>query len=123
MLEHLRNLPLVAMASILRHVLPAYFQRSRHYGLHAHSTYQRVKTSIPVAVRRSTGGIRLIFLLLKHLLKTKVTACEGCGSLRPVIRELVLPDGNYIKDLTNLPNRSPPAVLSKVAGETNTKVA
>lgn len=115
--------PLVAMSKILQHVLPRYFQRSRHYGLHAHSTYQRVKSIIPLAVRRSTGGIRLIFLLLKHLLKTQVRACESCGSLRPVIRELVLPDGKYIKDLTNLPNRSPPAVLSKVAGGTNTKVA
>ena len=98
-----RNLPpLVAMAGILRHVLPAYFnfaaayggQRLRHYGPHAHSTYQRVEASIPLAVRRSDGGIRLLFLLLKHMLKLKVTACESCGSLRPAIRELVYPDGH-----------------------------
>ena len=119
-----RNLPpLVAMVSILRHVLPAYFQRSRHYGLHAHSTYQRVKDSIPLAVRRSDGGIRLLFLLLKHMLQIKVTACDSCGSLRPAIRDLVYPDSNYIKALTNLRPRSPPAVLPKVAGGANTKVA
>jgi hypothetical protein len=119
-----RNLPpLVAMVSILRHVLPAYFQRSRHYGLHAHSTYQRVKDSIPLAVRRSDGGIRLLFLLLKHMLQVSVTACDSCGSLRPAIRDLVYPDSNYIKALTNLRPRSPPAVLPKVAGGANTKVA
>ena len=119
-----RNLsPLLAMASILRHVLPAYFQRSRHYGLHAHSTYQRVKDSIPLAVRRSDGGIRLLFLLLKHMLQVSVTACDSCGSLRPAIRDLVYPDSNYIKALTNLRPRSPPAVLPKVAGGANTKVA
>lgn len=119
-----RNLPpLVAMASILRHVLPAYFQRSRHYGLHAHSTYQRVKANIPVAVRRSAGGIRLIFLLLKHLLKTKVTACDHCGSLRPVVRQLVLADGNYMKSFTNLRSRSPPPAQPKALGEVNTKAA
>ena len=119
-----RNLtPLVAMTSILRHVLPPHFQRSRHYGLHAHSTYQRVEASIPVAVRRSDGGIRLLFLLLKRMLKIKVTACVSCGSLRPVVRDLVYPDGNYIKTHTNLRTRSPPMVVPKVMGGTHTKVA
>jgi hypothetical protein len=62
-------------------------------------------------------------LTLKHMLQIKVTACDSCGSLRPAIRDLVYPDSNYIKALTNLRPRSPPVVLPKVAGGANTKVA
>jgi len=126
-----RNRPsLVVMAGILRHVLPAYFsfaaayggQRSRHYGPHAHSTYQRVKASIPMAVRQKEGGIRLLFLLLKPMLRVKVTARERCGSPHPAIRELVYPDGNYTKGIAGSRPHAPPSGRPEAVGEANTRV-
>jgi len=106
------------------HRLPKSLEATRSFRRDASTLRGRVKASIPIlmAVRRSEGGIRLLFLLLKHMLKIKVTACESCGSLRPAIRELVYPDGHYIAGLTNLRPRSPPALLQGRVGA-NTVVA
>ncbi len=39
--------PLIAMQMLLQHQLPLYFQKVRHYGLHAAVVYKKVKDQIP----------------------------------------------------------------------------
>ncbi|MEL6391621.1 MAG: transposase, partial [Bacteroidota bacterium] len=74
--------PLLAMRSILQHLLPANFHRSRHYGLHAYPTYKRVEQSLPGQVRRHPATIRMLFMLLKRLLLKPLTkVCDHCGSV------------------------------------------
>jgi hypothetical protein len=99
--------PLVAMDLILQHLLPAYFQRSRHYGLHSASTYKSVATKLPQLVQRTSNTVRIIIQLLKLLLKMDEVRCEHCGFSE--FKETPLaPDKTYKDTFLNLPSRSPP---------------
>ncbi len=45
--------PLIAINHFLRHVLPPYFQKSRYYGLHHHSTFKRLGDKLPDKIKRN----------------------------------------------------------------------
>jgi hypothetical protein len=101
--------PLLAMHQILQHLLPAYFQRSRHYGLHAAPTYGRLKGVLPKAVRRNGATVRTIVQLLKALLKEEPYRCGACQGEAFTVTPL-LPDEAFIERHLGLPQgwRAPP---------------
>ena len=70
-------MPLDAIYQILQHSLPAYFQKSRNYGLHHPSN--KIKQHLPIALKRKGITIRTIFEIITHLLKLKPLICEVCG--------------------------------------------
>ncbi len=104
-----RNLePLVAMQMILQHQVPRYFQRVRHYGLHAGATYKRIKDELPSHLKRNGKTVRTILQILKELLKGEPNCCEKCGSLD--FEEIVLRnDEQYLKKILLLKKRGPPS--------------
>ena len=101
--------PLLAMHQILQHLLPPYFQRSRHYGLHAAPTYKRLKGVLPKAVRRNGATVRTVIQLLKALLKQEPYRCEACQGEAFTVTPL-LPDEAFIVRHLGLPHgwRAPP---------------
>ena len=102
--------PLVAMQQILQHVLPPYFQKVRHYGLHAASTQKKVKKSIPKLVRSNGLTIRTLFQILTTLLGVKSLECPHCQSNTFTVIDLP-GNPNYLKNsFNNKPknNKSPP---------------
>ena len=62
-------LPLVAIDKMLQHVLEQYFQKNRYYGLHASSTYKKVKDDLPEKLKRVGRTIKTVFEILHALLK------------------------------------------------------
>lgn len=75
-----RNMePLLAMHQILQHQLPRYFQRSRHYGLHAGPTYKRLEGRLPRIVKQEGATVRTIIQILNALLQEEPYRCEGCS--------------------------------------------
>ncbi len=115
--------PLVAMQRILQHLLPPYFHRSRHYGLHAASTYKRVADQLPEKVRRHPGTVRLLMRLLKLLLLGPTVGCEQCGSVQSPLETPLAPDRTYKESFLKLPPRSPPSVPTTSSGGAQTKAA
>jgi len=101
--------PLLAMHQILQHLLPPYFQRSRHYGLHAAPTYERLKDGLPKAVKRNGATVRTIIQLLKALLREEPYRCEACQGEAFTVTPL-LPDEAFIERCLGLPQgwRAPP---------------
>ena len=63
------------MQQLLQHVLPAYFHRSRHYGLHAANTYHSVKDQLPERVRGEGETVRTIVQILQALLQSEPYRC------------------------------------------------
>lgn len=70
--------PLTAMNQILQHVLPPYFQKSRHHGLH--SANEKTKASIPNKILKNGHTIRTVFEIISHLLNLKPFTCDQCQS-------------------------------------------
>lgn len=103
--------PLLAMGQILQHLLPAYFQRSRHYGLHAAPTYERLQHALPSKVKRNGATVRTIIQLLKALLNQEPYRCEACHGEHFTTTPL-LPDRAFIAQYIGW--RAPP-VSSKRA--------
>jgi len=101
--------PLLAIHQILQHLLPAYFQRSRHYGLHAAPTYKRLKGGLPKAVKRNGVTVRTIIQLLKVLLKEEPYRCEACQG-KQFTATPILPDRAFIAQYLDVPHsrRAPP---------------
>ena len=87
----------------MQHVLPPYFNKSRHYGLHQYSTKQRV--SIPQALTNNGATIRTVFEILRQLLNLEPFACQHCGSLA-VEKEIVDADPAFL--IPFLQNKAPP---------------
>lgn len=101
--------PLLAIHSLMQHVLPLYFQRSRHYGLHAGSTLKKYRLHIHSLVKENGQTIRTLFQILKLLLGVRPDQCPECkGSTFEY--ESLAADASYIwrKLLTG---RSPPKSL------------
>ena len=99
--------PLVAIDQIMQHVLPAYFQKSRRYGLHSAPTKKRLAPVIPDAIKRNGQTIRTLFEILTQLLKLNPFSCQICKSPEYYI-EQVNPDKNWIHQYIGIPNcRSP----------------
>jgi len=100
--------PLVAIDHIMRHVLPASFQKARYYGLHAAATYRVVKDKIPHYLKRNNLTIRTLFQILKYLLQLTPYRCENCQSPDYFIYAIP-PDKSWINTIIALPrNKSSP---------------
>ena len=52
----------------LQHVVPAYFHRVRHTGLHAGATYKKIKDQLPDTVKRNRKTVRTVIQILTSLL-------------------------------------------------------
>ena len=107
--------PLVAMHQILQHVVPAYFHRVRHTGLHAGATYKKIKDQLPDTLKRNGKTVRTVIQILTSLLKEKPDCCNKCGGME-FEKESVPNDELYLYQFINLNKRGPP---SKKVGRIN----
>ncbi len=102
--------PLVAMGLFLQHQLPPYFPKVRYYGLHASSTYNKVKDLIPKAVKNEAQTVRTIFQIINELIKATPYHCQNCASpdytLVPITR-----DSQWLKHNVKNYNPRPPPVI------------
>ena len=99
--------PLVAMYYILQHLLPAYYHRSRHYGLHSVLTYNRVVDKLPAAVKRTSNVILVLIQILKAIVKLELISCPQCGSMELPQVSIISSDRSYMESF--LPHlRAPP---------------
>ena len=100
--------PLVAIDQFLKHVLPPYFQKSRYYGIHNHSTYEAIKDSIPKQLRRNTQTIRILFSIINYLSGLSPHRCEACNGVAFSSSPISV-DHKWIFQLITIPNyRGPP---------------
>ena len=101
--------PLVAMARLLQHVLPAGFHRSRSYGLHAANTRKRLVGKLRRYVRQAPDTVLVVLRIVKALLKAQLAVvCTGCGSVAPPVVALVAPDRSFIESYLRRAGRAPP---------------
>lgn len=70
--------PLAAIHQFMQHVLPPYFQKSRHQGLHSAITYKRLKDKMSPKLKRNGKTVRVIFQILNHLNGLEGPKCEKC---------------------------------------------
>ena len=87
--------PLIAMQLLLQHQLPAYFQRVRHYGLHAANTYKKIAQQLPQHLKRNGQTVRTVIQILRALLAKPPHQCDYCGGSDFEI-EPIQPDRSYI---------------------------
>ena len=100
--------PLSAIHQFMQHVLPPYFQKSRHCGLHHPITWKRVKDQIPKKLKRNGKTVRIIFMILKYINGLDCSKCEECGHEEFNITG-VRADENWIFYFVTLPSyRGPP---------------
>ena len=107
--------PLVAIHQILQHQLPPYFQRVRHYGLHAAVTYQKIKDKIPDYLKREGQTVRTVIQILRALLGENPHSCEQCGGTDFEV-DLLPTDRCYLYRHVLHQGRSPPSVQADTAG-------
>lgn len=114
--------PLLAIHQLLQHQLPAYFQRVRHYGLHASATYHKYQDQLPDELKGNGQTVRRIIQILKALLAKEPYKCEHCGGVNFTV-VAVLPDRQYLtqqilqKMTSGLHHgRSPPGGVANTAG-------
>ena len=69
---------LAAIHQFMLHVLPPYFQKSRHQGLHSAITYKRLKDKMSPKLKRNGKTVRVIFQILNHLNGLEGPKCEEC---------------------------------------------
>jgi hypothetical protein len=105
--------PLVALHQIIRHLLPPYFQKSRHYGLHSTAIFSKVKGDMPQLLRNVGQTIRTVFQILKDLLKLNPLVCEKCHQPN-LARIPILSDCSYIKLIVTVPKGRPPPLGNKI---------
>ena len=100
--------PLVAINQFLMHVLPAYFQKSRYYGIHNPTTYRHIKAQIPHKLKNNTETIRILFSIMKAIAGLKEHHCDNCkGS--SFSYSSIQRCQNWIFQFIQLPNyRGPP---------------
>jgi len=100
--------PLLAIDQFLMHLLPAYFQKSRYYGLHGSATMKKYKDQIDKKLLKNNESIINLFRLLKALIKAAPYRCEKCESSNYEIKK-IKKDANWKFYFITLPNlRGPP---------------
>lgn len=101
--------PLIAIDQILQHVLPTYFQKSRHYGLHHSCSHVRARAEASLKAHPAT--VRTALEIITSLLKRSVLQCEHCAG-HQFLREDFPPDRHYITNLlTPQTERAPPGTF------------
>lgn len=98
--------PLVAIGQIMQHVLPAYLQKTRRYGLHHATTRKRLSTTLVDVVRQNGHTIRTIMQIIKDLMGVEQVVCEQCGGT-DFSTVLIPADKFYLKTYLTHQNRSP----------------
>lgn len=101
--------PLVAIYQLLQHQLPAYFQRVRHYGLHASASYQKYQDQLPDQVKRNGQTVRTVIQILRALLVQQPYQCEHCGA-SDFDTQAIKSDRTYLERHVLHQGRSPPSV-------------
>ena len=92
----------------LSRTLPPYFQRSRHYGLHAAPTYERLKGCLPGIVKQEGATVRTVIQILRALLQEEPYCCEACSGT-DFQEEHLAPDPAYTRyHVLGRAQRSPP---------------
>ena len=104
--------PLIAINQIIQHLVPAYFQKTRYYGLHSSATYNAIKTMIPLSIIRNPTSVRTIFQILHHLLGLDFLKCEKCTSSN-LISIPIYSDPGYISKIISA-SRAPPLINIKL---------
>ncbi len=107
--------PMVAMQMILQHQVPRYFQRVRHFGLHAGSIYKKIKNQLPDHLKRNGKTVRTVIQILKELLKQGPHCCQQCGGIE-FEKSSIENDTNYLRLMIGIKKRGPP---SQKAGTTS----
>ena len=102
--------PLSFINQFMQHVLPAYFQKSRRYGLHASATKRKYEGLLPQAIKRNGHTIRTVMQILTQLIKDKPYFCEKCQSTDFEII-IVTQNKEWIHRYINVPNPRPPPLL------------
>ena len=98
--------PLTAIDQILQHVLPAYLQKSRRYGLHHASTRKRLKDKLTSLVRNNGHTIRTVMQIIKDLLGVEQITCEHCAGTSFTITTIP-PDRAYLSRYARPQTRDP----------------
>ena len=89
--------PIDAIAQIMQHVLPPYFQKSRYFGIHHHVTWKQIKDIVPKSLMRHSFTPRTTFQILKQLIKDQNPfQCAACKSTDYQIQN-IKPDSNWVK--------------------------
>ena len=113
--KYRKVLPLIAMQLLLQHQLPLYFQKVRHYGLHAANTYQKVKNQIPHHLKRNGQTVRTVIQILRALLAGQPHQCQHCRSTDFEVDQIAA-DRTYLKRHILHQGRSPPSGQADKAG-------
>lgn len=96
--------PLEAIHQILQHVLPPYFNKTRHFGLHQYCTKKR--STISDSLKNNEATVRTVFEILRHLMGLEMPICPECGSITFETEE-IKPDASFL--LPFLHNKTPPS--------------
>ena len=104
--------PLLAIHQFMQHVLPRYFQKSRHYGLHSATTYRKWKDKLDHQIKATDIGIKELFQIIKRKYKQEEPKCEKCGHSEFEITG-VPADKDWIHTFIFVPGyRGPPAPIT-----------
>ena len=71
--------PITAIQQMVQHVLPRYFQKSRHYGLH--NACNNTKQIAEDAIKTNPSTIRTALQIINALLKREIFRCEACQGI------------------------------------------
>lgn len=100
--------PLDAIQQILQHNIPAYFQKSRSYGLH--NKCNLIQQQIPISLKRNGQTIRTILEIITQLLKLEKLKCIKCGNSEFEISEFKPIKYFYKNILLGVSRCSPPPI-------------
>lgn len=98
--------PLCAMHQLLQHVLPAYLQKTRRYGLHHSSTRKRLAHVLTNLVRQNGQTIRTVMQIIKDLMGVEQITSEHCGGTAFSITPIPA-DRTYLCNYLTKPHQPP----------------
>lgn len=99
--------PLVFMDTLLQHVCPRYFTKSRHQGLHSALVYKRIGSKIPEAIKNAGATVKKVIEIIGEMIKQAVDTCPFCekeGVFNVI--EAVEVDKTFLQ--STVLNKSPP---------------
>ncbi len=96
--------PLVALGQILQHVLPAYFQKCRYYGLHAPASAKKMATELPQSISNNGKTIRTLMQIIKAIIGIEGFPCKECGSVEWEEKEELRKDKKWLETFLVIPS-------------------
>lgn len=105
--------PLEAIDAIMQHCLPAYFQKTRYYGIHSSATYRKHQKTLKKRIKTNGKTVKTIIQLISISLGYDVTVCQKCGH-KEIVVEPIKCDSQWIHSFIKVPTRNKdPSDLSK----------